>query len=118
MKIVLKINWVLVTLLSIATGVFKVLEQEEDIELYKIVEMNENMVFALGVVQLIGGVLLIPAKTRILGAIIMISTFILATFAVYANELYTFGAISILFIVMAALVIYMQIAYRKKNVRA
>ena len=108
MKVFHIVNLVLLILLSISTGVFKVLQQEADIELFKAIGMNEVLTTALGVIQLVGGVLLIPAKTRKIGAMIMIPTFILATTAVFANEMYTFGFVSIIFIGMAYLVFHKE----------
>lgn len=101
MKIAFKINWILVTLLSISTGVFKILQQQADIEMFEAIGMNANATLILGVFQLLGGILLVPLKTRKLGAWIMIPTFILASVAVFVNQMYVFGAVSILFILMA-----------------
>lgn len=108
MKLLLKINWVLVTLLSISTGIFKILQQEADIQLFEAIGMNAALTTILGVVQLIGGILLIPAKTRKTGALVMIPTFVLASIAVFANQMLVFGIVSILFIFMAYLVIYQE----------
>lgn len=111
MNIFFKVNWILTTLLSIATGIFKLLQQEADITLFKAIGFNTTMVTILGAIQLLGGLLLIPAKTRKLGAYIMIPTFIIASIAVFANHMLAFGAISILFIVMASLVIIKENKY-------
>ncbi len=108
MKLFLKINWILTTLLSIATGVFKILQQEEDIRLFDRIGFNETATTLLGVIQLIGGILLIFPKTRKIGAWVMIPTFIVASIAVFANKMYPFGIVSLLFIVMTILVIYME----------
>ncbi len=101
MTVLYKINWVLTTLLSIATGVFKLLQQEADIALFEKIGMNTIATTILGLVQLVGGILLIPQKTRQKGALIMIPTFVLASIAVFANGMWTFGIVSLLFIAMA-----------------
>ena len=105
MKIFLTVNWILTTLLSISTGVFKLLQQEADIQLFEKIGFNTTATTLLGLVQLIGGLLLIPAKTRKWGAYIMIPTFLLASVAVFANGMTAFGIVSVLFIAMAYLVI-------------
>lgn len=105
MKIFLTINWILTSLLSISTGVFKLMQQEADILLFEKIGMNATATTLLGAVQLIGGLLLILPKTRKIGAYIMIPTFILASVAVFANNMIGFGIVSILFIVMAYLVL-------------
>ena len=109
MKLLLKINWVLTILLSISTGVFKLLQQEADIELFKVIGFNETLITILGAIQLIGGILLIPSRTRKLGAYIMIPTFGIASIAVFANNLIVFGIISLLFILMAYFVVLMEV---------
>lgn len=108
MKTLLKINWVLVTLLSIATGVFKILQQEADIELFKAIGFPAAATTALGVVQLVGGVLLVTKKFRTTGAWVMIPTFVIASIAVFVNQMMVFGIVSLLFIGMAYLVIVME----------
>ena len=108
MNIALRVNWILVTLLSIATGLIKVLQQPADIDLFQAIGFNVTLITILGVIQLIGGILLIPSHSRKLGAYIMIPTFIIAAIAVFANNLIPFGFVSLLFIVMAYLVIIME----------
>ena len=117
MKTALKINWILTTLLSISTGVFKLLQQQADIELFNAIGFNELMVTALGCVQLIGGILLIPSKTRKLGAFIMIPTFIIASIAVFANSLIPFGIVSLLFIVMTYFVVLMETKFSSQKLK-
>ena len=100
MKILYKINWILLILLSISTGVFKLLQQEADIMLFEVLGMNATHTTLLGLIQVIAGILLIPSKTRKLGALIIIPTFILATIALFMNQMIPFGLVSLIFILM------------------
>lgn len=108
MNMALKVNWVLATLLSIATGAFKLAQQPEDIELFSAIGMSAAATTMLGAVQLAGGLLMIPVKTRIAGAWVMIPTYVLASIAVFANSMIVFGMVSLVFIVMAYGVIHME----------
>ena len=108
MKLALQINWIITILLSVSTGVFKLLQQEADIELFEAIGFNTLMTTILGAIQLIGGLLLILKQTRKTGAYIMLVTFVLASVAVFANGMFSFGLVSILFIVMAGLVVLME----------
>ena len=101
MKILPRIILILTTLLSIATGTFKILQQQADIELFQKIGVGVIGTTILGVVQLMGGILLIFPKYRKPGAVIMMVTFALASVAVFANQMYTFGVVSLLFIGMA-----------------
>ena len=115
MKIILTVNWILTILLSIATGVFKLMEQQADIDLFKAIGFTESMIFLLGVVQCLGGLLLILKPTRRIGAYVMIVTFIIASIAVFANKMWVFGVVSLLFIVMAYLVIVFDTKFSLKK---
>ncbi len=105
MKILLKINFILITLISIATGIFKLLQQEADIQLFEKIGFTSTATTLLGVIQLIGGLMLILPKTRKLGAWIMLPTFIIASIAVFANGMIAFGIVSLLFIAMIILIL-------------
>ena len=113
MKLLLTINWILVTLLSISTGLFKVLQQEADIQLFEAIGFDATLTTILGAVQLLAGVLLILPKYRKLGVYIIIPTFIIASVAVFMNNMLIFGIISLLFIVMAYGVYYKEILNQK-----
>lgn len=115
MNILLKINWILTVILSISTGFFKLLQQEADIQLFEAIGFNTTATTLLGAVQLIGGILLIPGKTRRYGVYVMIPTFIIASVAVFANSMLVFGIVSVLFIVMALLVLVMENRKPKPN---
>lgn len=105
MKIFYKVVLVLTILLSISTGVFKIMQQEADIQLFRVLGFNEIMTTFLGLIQLAGGVLMIFPKYRKLGGLIMIPTFIVASVAVFMNQMWLFGIVSLLFIAMAYLVV-------------
>lgn len=108
MNIALKINWILTILLSISTGIFKLMQQEADVALFDKIGFNETATTLLGAVQLIGGLMLILPKTRLWGAYVMIPTFIVASAAVFANEMWGFAVVSVIFIVMTGLVVFME----------
>ncbi len=108
MKWFLRVIWILTILLSVSTGLFKILQQEADIALFEKIGMDAMMTTVLGIIQLIGGLMLIPKKSRRWGAFIMIPTFVLASIAVFANSMIAFGFISLIFILMALAVIYME----------
>jgi hypothetical protein len=105
MKIFYKVVLVLTILLSISTGFFKVMQQEADIQLFRVLGFNEIMTTLLGVIQLAGGVLMIFSKYRKIGGLIMITTFIVASVAVFMNQMWLFGIVSLLFIAMAYIVV-------------
>ena len=96
-------NRVLLTALSIMTGVVKLARMEEEMIIFRNVGLSDGMTVAFGVVQLLGGVLLLAPRTTRLGAWIMLPTFVFATGVLFANSMVAFGVVSLLFIASAYL---------------
>ena len=115
MKLSYKINLILLIVLSLATGVFKILRQEADIELFKVLGMTAALTAGLGIVQVVGGVLLVFTQTRKYGALLMMATFVLASVAVFMNGMVVFGAVSLLFILMACWVYFVETKKSKQK---
>lgn len=102
--LLLRINLVLLTLLSLATGLFKVLRMPAEMELFAKAGFGEQGVTALGLLQIMGGLLLLFARFRRIGAIAMAATFALASAVVFIAGMIPFGIVSLLFIAMAVVV--------------
>lgn len=101
MKIVNTILLVILILLSISTGLVKIFEMEDEMVLFRGAGISDTLTLLFGIIQTIGGILLIPTKTRRIGALIMAITFTLATIVVFINGMLVFGFSSILFIALA-----------------
>ncbi|MBV6645687.1 MAG: DoxX family protein [Cyclobacteriaceae bacterium] len=101
MKILTKVNLVLLLLLSISTGAVKLNQMPEEMALFRGAGFSDSVTVFLGVIQLIGGLALIPAVSRKWGALLMSLTFLIATVVVFINGMIGFGLFSILFIIMA-----------------
>ena len=102
MKIVNLILLGILILLSIATGVTKLIQLPEEMELFRNAGFPDVLTMVFGVIQVLGGILLIPSKTRTYGAIIMLITFVIATVVVFMKGMVGFGVFSLLFIALAA----------------
>jgi hypothetical protein len=102
----LLINRVLLTLLSVSTGVVKLVQMEEEMVIFRGAGLPDQATIALGVVQVVGGLLLIANPTHRVGAAIMIPTFMLATAVLFVNGLVPFGMVSLLFPASAALALW------------
>lgn len=113
-KFIYKIILWLTVILSMATGLFKVLQQPQDIELFKKIGLTQTGTTIIGVFQLLGGIAMIIPGFRKWGALIMILTFAVASAAVFASGMTVFGIVSVLFIAMAAC-IYIQSKKIKTN---
>ena len=103
MKTVRNVLLVLLILLSISTGLVKVFGFEEDVQIFANMGFSFTATVIFGLIQAIGGVLLIFLQTRKYGAWVMIVTFIIATIGLFISGISGFGVASILFIVLAVL---------------
>lgn len=101
MKIVRTLLLGILILLSLSTGLVKLFRMQEEMDLFQAVGWPMGLIIAFGVVQMIGGLLLILPVTRKYGAWIMIATFSIATIVLFLNGMVAFGLFSLLFIGLA-----------------
>ncbi len=102
MKWAILANRVALTLLSILTGVVKLVQMEEEMVIFRAAGFPDWATVAFGLVQLVGGLLLLPNRTHPIGALVMIPTFLIATGVLFVNGLVPFGLFSLLFPASAA----------------
>lgn len=97
----IRINRVLLTVLSIMTGAVKLGKMDEEMVIFREAGFSDPLILVFGFVQLAGGLLLIPNSTTRIGAAVMVPTFLLATGVLFINEMVPFGVFSLLFIASA-----------------
>lgn len=90
-----------VVLLSLATGITKLVRMPAEMELFGGAGFPDAATIAFGVVQVVGGLLLIVPATRRVGAVVMAVTFAVASGVVFANGMIVFGLVSLSFIAAA-----------------
>lgn len=78
MKAVSTIILILLTLLAVSSGITKILLMQQDVNFFGKYGFSDPILIAYGLVQLIGGVLLIFTKTRFVGAVIVAVTFLIS----------------------------------------
>ncbi len=101
MQLAKKIGLILLIPLSLATGGVKLFSFEADIEVFASIGFSTTATLLFGVIQVIGGLLLILPQTRKIGTGVMAFTFVIATIALFASGTTAFGIFSILFILLA-----------------
>lgn len=85
MKAVSTIILVILVLLAVSSGVTKILLMEQDVNFFGKYGFSDPMLIAFGFAQLLGGLLMVIAKTRFAGAAIVAITF-LSSFAMLLLE--------------------------------
>jgi hypothetical protein len=97
-----KVNYVLLTLLSFNTALVKLFSMQAEMDLFHKVGFSDNGIYAFGVFQLVGAILLVIPRLGRYGALLMGLSFIAATSILFLAGMNTFGAFSLLFIASAA----------------
>ena len=105
MKLVRKINLVLLGLLSLSAGAAKVMQVPAEVGFFQDAGLSIKLLILLGAVQLAGGILLLFQNVRKTGATIMAVTFLISSIVIFINGTIAFGVFSFLPIVMAFFVI-------------
>lgn len=92
-----------VVVLSVATGLTKLIRMPEEMALFSNAGFPDTLTIAFGGLQVLGGIAMIFAgRWRVAGALVMACTFAIATLVLFANQMTTFGIVSVAFIVAAA----------------
>jgi hypothetical protein len=94
-------NWALIGLLSLSSGYTKVTTCEMDLKIFAAIGFGLCPTMIVGAWQLLASVLWWIPKTHRWGATLLVPTFILGTVGLFAVGKTAFGAVSILFILMA-----------------
>jgi len=76
MKIVSTIILIVLILLAVSSGSTKVALMQQDVEFFGKYGFSNSLLIAYGLVQVIGGVLMVFKKTRFVGAAIVAITFL------------------------------------------
>ena len=106
MKIVNILIIAIVALLSIAAGLAKVMQTPQEMEFLQSFGLSSALIVAFGLVQISGGVLLVPQKTRMLGAVLATTALVVSTVLIFVGGNFVFGLVSILPIALACVIIY------------
>ena len=106
MKIVNILIIAIVALLSIAAGLAKVMQTPQEMEFLQGFGMSSALIVAFGLVQISGGVLLVPRKTRLTGAVLATLALVVSTVLIFIAGNLVFGLVSMLPIALACVIIY------------
>ena len=106
MKLLKKINLVLLILLGGAAGLAKVTQAPPEIAFFRGIGLGAMVVVAFGILQLVSAILLVFDSRRHIGAILLCVTFSLSVVMILVTGQIGFAAASIIPVLMAGWVIY------------
>lgn len=105
MKVALLINHALIALFGVASGAFKAVGGEADLDVFAHLGMGRVAVGVFGGAQVLAAVATVPAGSRRMGAWLLVACNTLASVGLFAAGVQPFGVISVVFVVMAGLVL-------------
>lgn len=106
MKIINILIITVVVLLSIAAGIAKLLQTPQEMEFLQGVGLSSALIFKFGVVQVLGGILLVLPKTRTPGAILATAAFFVSAALIFMGGNLQFALISLLPVALGSVVIF------------
>ena len=106
MKIVNILIVAVIALLSIAAGLAKVMQLPQEIEFLQGLGLSVFLIIVFGLVQIVGGVLIAPKRTRMPGAVLVASGFAVSAVLIFMGGNVTFGLVSLIPTALAAMIIY------------
>ena len=95
-----------IAILSVAAGLAKVLQSQHEIEFLQGLGLSIFVIMVFGLLQIIGGVLMAPKKTRMPGAVLVTLGFVVSTVLVFIGGNVTFGLISVIPAALAGMISY------------
>lgn len=105
MRIINNLLIILISLLSIAAGLAKVMLAPQEVGFLQSFGLNNTAVITFGVIQILGGALLSHSKVRFYGAIITTIGFLISTALIFVSGDLIFGMVSLLPVILSSVLI-------------
>jgi hypothetical protein len=106
---------VVVSLLSIAAGAAKLFLAPQEVEFLQGIGLGIPIIVVFGAIQLLGGILLIPNKTRLISSVVVAIGFTISFGLILFNGDFVFAAVSIVPVGLALFILSQSLA-KKGNV--
>jgi len=95
-----------IAILSVAAGLAKVMRSPQEIEFLQGLGLSIFVIMVFGLIQIIGGVLMAPERTRMPGAVLVTLGFVISTVLIFIGGNVTFGLISVIPAALAGVISY------------
>lgn len=109
MKALTWIAFGILILLSLSTGITKLIQLPAEMQLFRGAGFSDFWILVFGWLQVAGGLLLIWPMSRKTGAVIMMATFAVASGVVWMSGMTGFFVVSLAFILLATLPFWRQL---------
>jgi hypothetical protein len=102
MKALNTIVLIVLAVLSLLAGSAKVWRMPQEVEFLQGVGLSTGVIIAFGALQVAGGILLLWPRTRRVGAVLVMTAFLLSAILVFLSGSLTFGLVSLVPVALAA----------------
>ena len=115
MQIVSKVFLVLLVLISLGAGVPKIIQMPQELGFLAHLGFSAIAVTLLGFMQFSGGILLLPQKTRLVGAVLVVISLLVSAIALLKGGSTGMGLISFLPVAIGLFVIVLNLPRKAKT---
>ena len=109
MKIILNVILAILVFLAVSSGATKIMLMEQDVRFFSNFGFTNPILIIFGATQLVGGILLILKKTRVIGASIVAITFLISVVLLVMAQNWLFTAVTFIALLMLGAVIKQQL---------
>ena len=109
MKIFFKVVLVILIFLAVSSGITKIMLMPQDVEFFGKYGFTDPILIAYGATQLLGGILLIMSKSRIIGAVLIAITFLISAVVLAMDGNIPVTIITLIFVFLLGFVIKQSI---------
>lgn len=74
---------VVLVFLAVSSGIAKIILMQQDVDFFGQYGFTNPILIGFGIVQLVGGVMLVPPRTRVIGASIVAVTFLISAIVLF-----------------------------------
>lgn len=113
MKVFLKLILVILVFLAVSSGITKIMLMQQDVVLFGEYGFTNPILITYGVIQLIGGILLVLPKTRVIGALLVAITFLISLVVLVMAGKIPVAIVTLICIALLCLII--KQTFDKKN---
>jgi len=91
--------------LAVSSGATKIMLMPQDVEFFGKYGFTNTLLMAFGALQVVGGILLLLPKTRLVGAMLIAITFLISAAILLVEKNYIVAGITVLVVVLLAVVV-------------
>ena len=104
MKIFYNIIITILIFLAVSSGFTKIILMQQDVAFFAQYGFTNPILIAFGAIQLLGGILLALPKTRVIGAVLVATTFLISAVILIMADNMSIAVITLIFVMLLGLI--------------